>query len=282
LQDSELILKPDGSVYHLGILPEDIGNTVITVGDPDRVKSVSKHFDSIDVQKQNREFVIHTGVYKNKRITCMSTGMGTDNIDIVLNELDALVNVDFKTRKVKKLHTALDIIRIGTSGSIHKNINVGDVLVTDISIGLEGLMNWYPRVNQSDRTKQWEDKLAEAILPVNVCVSEGNPELRSRFSRYTTGVTLTTAGFYAPQSRHIRIKPEIDLMERLASIEIDGQSITNIEMETAGIYGLAHLLGHRALSINLILANRISGEFADQPEALMEDTIKQCLDLLCN
>ncbi len=282
MQDSELILKPDGSVYHLGILPEDIGNTVITVGDPDRVKSVSKHFDSIDVQKQNREFVIHTGVYKNKRITCMSTGMGTDNIDIVLNELDALVNVDFKTRKVKKLHTALDIIRIGTSGSIHKNINVGDVLVTDISIGLEGLMNWYPRVNQSDRTKQWEDKLAEAILPVNVCVSEGNPELRSRFSRYTTGVTLTTAGFYAPQSRHIRIKPEIDLMERLASIEIDGQSITNIEMETAGIYGLAHLLGHRALSINLILANRISGEFADQPEALMEDTIKQCLDLLCN
>lgn len=282
MQDSELILKPDGSVYHLGILPEDIGNTVITVGDPDRVKSVSKHFDSMDVQKQNREFVVHTGWINDRRLTCLSTGMGTDNIDIVLNELDALVNVNFQSREVKEEHTSLDIIRIGTSGSIDKNIKVGEVLVTEVAIGLEGLMNWYPAVELSSKAQAWKSRLEESSLPVKVSVSECDYGLRDRFKTYRSGVTLTTAGFYAPQSRFIRIKPNIDLTKALTDIHIDHQGITNIEMETAGIYGLSKLLGHRALSINLILANRITGEFAQDPEGLMEDTIAKSLELLCS
>jgi len=283
LKDSELILNPDGSVYHLALLPKDISNLIITVGDPKRVQEVSRFFDHIDLKKQNREFEIHTGSLNNQRITCLSTGMGTDNIDIVLNELDALVNVDFNTRKVKEHKTVLRLVRIGTSGSINKNINVGDVLYSQLAIGLEGLMNWYKPHATSDYEAAWLNELSNIDWPIRPFVQEADHMLIDLFKTvYSPGITLTTGGFYAPQNRSIRLKPSMDVISALDDLSVNGQQITNIEMETAGIYGLSSLLGHKALSINLILANRKTGEFAQNPDQLMQDTIQKTLHILCS
>jgi uridine phosphorylase len=282
LQESELILNPDGSIYHLAVLPEDIAPVIITVGDPERVSMVSKHFDSLDIVKSNREFLIHTGIYDNKPITCLSTGMGTDNIDIVLNELDALVNIDLTTRKIKPKHTALTIARIGSSGSIQKDIEVGTVLVTDVAIGLESLFDWYETPARTEKESLWLTQLNSLNLPVTPSVFQCNTELLDRFSsHFTSGITLTTGGFYAPQNRKLRLNPSFDIIQSASNISVDGQRITNIEMETAGIYGLSTLLGHKAISVNAIMANRITGRFASDPQDIMERTIKQSLDILC-
>lgn len=266
----------------MNLLPEDIASTIITVGDPQRVSDVSKFFDKVFITKSNREFVVHTGTLNNQPITCLSTGMGTDNIDIVLNELDALVNIDFDTRLVKEHHTELTIVRLGTSGSINRNITVGAVLYSKIAVGLEGLFSWYKTKPKTVLEKKWTERIAEISQDIRPFVFEVDQTLESRFQpHYKPGITITAGGFYGPQNRQLRLVPCFDIISRLSGIKVDNDSPTNIEMETAGIYGLGALLGHKAISINAILANRITGEFAKDPKKIMEETIKESLSILC-
>jgi uridine phosphorylase len=256
---SELILNPDGSVYHLHIRPEHVAPTVITVGDPDRVNTVTAYFDTITHTAQRREFKTTTGTYKGKPITVISTGIGTDNIDIVLNELDALVNIDLETRTVKETHTSLDIIRIGTSGAIQEDIPVDSFLLSDMAIGLDALLHFYdsthiqhPEIQQAFiKHMDWASQKSEPY--VVTC----DRDLASHFQsdQLIKGFTATNVGFYGPQGK-----------------------ITNLEMETAGIYGLAKLLGHRAISLNVILANRVSGQFTTQSSTSIDRLIQYTLD----
>lgn len=282
---SELILNPDGSIYHLNILPEDIASTIITVGDPDRVASVSKYFDTIEVQKAKREFVTHTGTLNGKRITVLSTGIGTDNIDIVFNELDALVNVDFKKRQVKENLTQLDIIRIGTSGAIQADIPLDSFLVSELAIGFDSLLHFY----ESDRILNHE--LATAFVKQThwspkksiPYVVKANQQLIDQFSSDETvaGFTATNVGFYGPQSRKIRLNVEDEnLNDKLAAFRHQDKKITNLEMETAGIYGLANLLGHRSISMNAIIANRPLGQFSKTPKETVDRLIQYTLGKL--
>tara|TARA_R110002012_G_scaffold293530_3_gene489276 strand:+ start:770 stop:1636 length:867 start_codon:yes stop_codon:yes gene_type:complete len=282
---SELIINPDGSIYHLNLLPEDIADTIITVGDPDRVASVSKHFDTIEVKKHKREFNTHTGTYKGKRLTVISTGIGTDNIDIVFNELDALVNINFKTREIKKEIKSLDIIRIGTSGAIQKNIPINSFLISEMAVGFDSLLHFYKSENiqHQDISKaiveqtEWFDKKSE---PYVVKASE---RLVSKFTSPKTvkGFTATNVGFYGPQGRILRLHTQDDaLNDKLALFKMDNLKITNLEMETAGIYGLSALLGHNALSLNAILANRATGEFSENPNTVVDELISYTLDKL--
>ena len=282
IKASELILNPDGSVYHLNLRPEHLADTVITVGDPDRVDSVTKHFDTIDFQVKKREFHTQTGTYKGKRITVISTGIGTDNIDIVFNELDALVNIDLKKREIKEHLTSLEIIRIGTSGSIQKNIPIDSFLISEYAAGFDSLLHFY----QSDDV-QFKD-ISEALVkhtnwyplkskPYVVKCDDG---LMQRFSSAKThkGFTATNVGFYGPQGRVLRLPiQDDDLNDKLANFNYKGMPITNLEMETAGIYGLSKLLGHKALSMNAIIANRATGEFTNRPKEVVDDLIAYCL-----
>ena len=282
LAPSELILNEDGSIYHLHLLPHQLADTVITVGDPDRVEQVTKHFDSIEFSVQKREFKTTTGAYQNKRITVISTGIGTDNIDIVLNELDALANIDFKTRTLKKNLKKLNIIRLGTSGSIQKDIPVDRILLSERALGFDALLHFY----QSDaiRDKAFEQAFvnhtswnAEKSTPY--CVS-ASKTLFDHFDseEFFSGVTATNIGFYGPQGRQLRLKTEdAQLNDKLESFDFKGTRITNLEMETSGIYGLCKLLGHRALSINAILANRATGVFSKDPAATVNHMITTAL-----
>lgn len=286
IKPSELILNPDGSVYHLHLLPEDISETIITVGDPNRVKMVSAYFDTIEVKKEKREFFTHTGTYKGKRLTVISTGIGTDNIDIVFNELDALVNIDLKTRTIKKTHTALNFIRIGTSGCMHKDIPIDATLLSSHGLGMDGLLNYY-EYSQSTEEKAMHNELEQLSLfeslGIRPYVFEGSSLLRSIFEDETTfaGITTTCTGFYGPQGRELRLRPKVsDLVDQLSRVVLCGHQVTNFEMETAGIYGLASLLGHEALSINLLIANRARGEFSKDPKASMTNLIQWVLDKL--
>ena len=285
IKESELILNPDGSIYHLNLLPTDIANTIITVGDPDRVVSVSKHFDTIEVKKHKREFNTHTGTYKGKRITVISTGIGTDNIDIVFNELDALVNIDFDTREIKKELTSLDIIRIGTSGAIQSNIPINSFLISELAVGFDSLLHFYDsqhvqnEVLSQDIIQQtnWFDKKSEPY------VVSANSGLVNQFKSDKTviGFTATNVGFYGPQGRVLRLQTQDNnLNDKLAKFESNGKQITNLEMETAGIYGLASLLGHKALSLNAILANRATGQFSDTPTETVDRLITYTLNRL--
>ena len=259
LGHSELILNPDGSIYHLNLLPEDIASTIITVGDPDRVRSVSRHFDSIEVEKGKREFLTHTGSFRGKRITVISTGIGTDNIDIVFNELDALVNVDFATRQVKDKLTQLDFIRIGTSGSIQADIPIDSFLMSSTAVGFEGLLHFYATGQQGNLVleKELNDFLDWKAHGISAYAFDADDSLMKKFAQnhIRLGVTCTNSGFYGPQGRSIRLEPKIkDFNKKLASFSYQNQRITNLEMETAGIYGLSKLHGHRAVSLNAILS----------------------------
>lgn len=270
IPESELILNPDGSVYHLNLLPEDISDTIINVGDPDRVKMVSHFFDKIEVIKQKREFVTHTGFYNGKRITVISTGIGTDNIDIVYNELDALVNVDLKTRTIKNDLKSLNLIRIGTSGALQEEILPDSFVCSSYGLGLDGLLNYYHWTPGSDE-KELQLALmkhlpAEGRFP-QVYLAKGSRELHDKLSPgMHSGITASCSGFYGPQQRQIRLKPfRMDLIERLTSFRFNDIKVTNFEMETGAMYGLARLLGHRCCSVNVIVANRIRQEFSRKP-----------------
>jgi len=284
LAASELILNADGSVYHLNLLPEDIADTIIVVGDPDRVAAVSGHFDQIDVKKRKREFITHTGWYKSKRFTVISTGIGTDNIDIALNELDALVNIDLTTRTVKLELKSLKLIRIGTSGAIQEDIPVDSFLLSEKGIGLDGLMHFYRKA--SDRSA-FELALSQHLNwktdHVEPYTYDADESLLQKLgsNRILVGSTLTNTGFYAPQGRKLRLNTVLDnFHEKLRSFRYDGHRITNMEMETAAIYGLSALLGHKAISMNVILANRVTGAFSTNPKERIQELILYCLTRL--
>lgn len=275
ISESDLIINPDGSIYHLNLLPGDIADTVITVGDPDRVGEVSKYFDKIEFKKGKREFIAHTGYVGKKRITVLSTGIGTDNIDIVINELDALVNVNFETREIKKELTSLNIIRIGTSGAVQPDIPMGTILASSYGLGMDALMNYYLQQLSGDEQLLMDDIKGhfghlKNIHPYLTAASE--TLLNTIGKDMAKGITITAPGFYAPQGRIVRAKNAVpDFIGLINSFKSNQYRITNLEMETAGIYALAKVLGHRALSINAILASRVKFEFSKAPDKIVED-----------
>ena len=283
IPESELILNSDNSVYHLNLQPHDISDTVINVGDPDRVKMVSAFFDSIELKKQKREFVTHTGIYKGKRITVLSTGIGTDNIDIVYNELDSLVNIDLEKREIKKTLKSLNLIRIGTSGSLQSDIPVDGFVFSQYGLGLDGLLNYYKLVNDKD-----EDEIINAFrqhypnegilsLPyISKCSSKLENALGEGMFK---GITASCCGFYAPQGRVLRYElARQNFIPSLNSFRFKNNRITNFEMETGAMYGLAKILGHHCCSINAIVANRITNEHTHKSEETMNKLIQLVLD----
>ncbi|MCH6200402.1 nucleoside phosphorylase [Aquiflexum sp. LQ15W] len=282
IPESELIINPDGSIYHLNLKPEHLASTVIAVGDPERVSKVSQYFDEIEFSISKREFVTHTGYYKGKRLTVMSTGMGTDNIEIFMNELDALVNIDLRTRIPKENHTTLNIIRVGTSGSMRKEIPAGTMLASEYGIGLDTLMFFYKteytQLEQKVGRKIQED-LGLSFTPY--CV-KGSEKLLDHLGKgLLIGNTVTCPGFFGPQGREVRIKPAIpDIIEKLGNVDLDGFKLTNFEMETSGYYAMGRLLGHEVLSLNAIIANRVTQEFSKDAYGIVDNLIRYTLNKL--
>ncbi|MFM7176238.1 MAG: nucleoside phosphorylase [Bacteroidota bacterium] len=285
IPESELILNPDGSVYHLNLHPEELANTVINVGDPDRVAKVSAFFDTIEVRKQKREFVTHTGTYRGKRMTVLSTGIGTDNIDIVYNELDSLVNIDLKARVIKEEKTSLRLVRIGTSGSLQGDIPPDAFVCSRYGLGLDGLLNFYHQQN-TDEEKHLLDAFDkhfpnEGRFPASYIYKSDDELFNALSPDMHTGITASCSGFYGPQGRVLRLQPyRHDIIERLSSFEHNGVRLTNFEMETGAMFGLARLLGHRSCAVNVIVANRIANKFSHDAEASMEKLIQITLDKL--
>ncbi|HOY41390.1 MAG TPA: nucleoside phosphorylase [Chitinophagales bacterium] len=284
IEASELILNPDGSIYHLNLLPEDIADTIFLVGDPDRVEEVSRYFDRIEIKKQKREFVTHTGFVGNKRLTCLSTGIGTDNIDIVLTELDALVNMDLKTRTAKTELTGLNLIRIGTCGSLQHDIPVDSFLASEYGVGLDGLLGFY-NFEVSVEDKQFLQPIIPIVsnLGVHPVIVKGSDTLLNTVAKdIRKGVTLTNCGFYGPQGRTVRIAPKDKrYIDELSAITLPGnRKLTNMEMETSAIYGMSKLLGHNALSLNAILANRVDGTFSKDPHGATDKLIRFVLETI--
>jgi len=283
IQPSELILTPEGKIYHLDLAPSQLATTVITVGDPGRVSMVSKYFDTIETTSEHREFKTHTGTYKGKRISVVSTGIGPDNIDIVFNELDALVNIDFEKRQVKPELTSLDIIRIGTSGALVPEVKVDSFLISALAIGLDNVMHYYAKTDKifnRDFAKAFIDHTQwnpDNSVPYGVEADKG---LLKKISSDKTikGCTITNVGFYGPQGRTLRAElQDVDLNEKLTSFEYKNYKITNLEMETATMYGLARLLGHRTVSMNAIIANRATGDFTKDGKATVDALIQYTL-----
>ena len=280
IPESELIINKNGTIYHLNLLPEHISDTIITVGDPDRVAMVSKYFDEIEVQITKREFVTHTGYYKGKRLTVISTGMGTDNIDILMNELDALVNIDFQSREPNEERITLKIVRVGTSGSLQQDIPLGSHLVSHTAVGLDSLMEFYPleQSGQEQRiTEALQEQLGIGFRPY--CVNGSKSLLDKIAFDMVPGNTLTCPGFYAPQGRVLRVGlRNAALLEQYNSFRMDDFRFTNFEMETAGYYAMGRLLGHEMLSLNAIVANRITHEFAANSEEVIDSLIVKVLE----
>lgn len=275
---SELIINPDNSIYHLKLRPDEIADTIITVGDPDRVTMVSKHLDKIHLERSCREFKTITGELAGKPITIISTGIGTDNIDIVFNELDALANIDFNTRLVKDTFRQLTFIRIGTSGAISEKVPLDSFIVSHHAIGFEGLLNFY----ESDHVRNKEIE-AQVKTDLNYYAVDADLKLAQSFSHFAqSGLTITANGFYGPQSRELRLSHKFDIQKIASNINYKGISPTNLEMETAGIYGMAALLGHKAISLNAILANRVTNEFSSQPGETVKRLIEETLGVLEN
>ncbi len=277
---SELILHKDGSVYHLGLRPEDLADTVITVGDPERVSSVSSRLDRVDIRKQNREFVTHTGWLGRRRISVVSTGIGTDNIDIVFNELDALVNIDLQRREPSDQVRSLDIIRIGTTGSLQEDLPVDSFVRSVHAVGMDNLLHFYERAPAPTSAELLDSFCTHmAPLPVQPYIASCSPALLgSVCPAIREGFTLTCPGFYAPQGRQLRYRAsQADWLLRASSWSEGAWRATNFEMETAGIYGMSEVLGHRALSLNAVIANRVQGRFSAQPEKTVIALIEQVL-----
>lgn len=285
IQQSELILNPDGSVYHLNLKPENISHDIIFVGDQDRVSKITKHFDSIEFSTQKREFKTETGIYKGKRLTVISTGIGPDNIDIVINELDALVNIDLETRKPKEKLTSLNIIRIGTSGSLHADIPVDSFVMSKFGLGLDNMLRSYlvdsiSNVQIEDAFiahTNWDSRKGKPIVVAGSSILEKKMES----DRIYKGITATAGGFYGPQGRVLRLDiQDPELNSKMDNFSFEGNRITNFEMETSAIYGLSALLGHQALSLNAIIANRASGTFSNDPYKAVDELIKYALNKL--
>lgn len=282
ISESDLIINPDGSIYHLNLLPGDIADTVITVGDPDRVGEVSKYFDKIEFKKGKREFITHTGYVGKKRVTVLSTGIGTDNIDIVFNELDALVNINFETREIKKELTSLNIIRVGTSGAVQPDIPMGTILASSHGLGMDALMNYYLQQLSGDELILMDDIKAHFghLKNINPYLTAASETLLNTIGKdMAKGITITAPGFYAPQGRIVRAKNAVpDFIGQINSFKSNQHRITNLEMETAGIYALAKVLGHNAISVNAILASRVNFEFSKEPNKIVAQAIKMVLE----
>ena len=278
--EADLILNKDGSVYHLNLRPENVSENIIVVGDPGRVYRISKHFDNIEFEMNKREFITHTGTYKGTRLTVMSTGMGVDNIEIALIELDALFNIDLNKRIVKDEKTSLNIIRIGTSGAIQEDLKVGSQVISDFGIGLDNLMLYY-NLPQTEIENTISNKLQHELqLPVAPYVVKGSEILKQKFGDgFVEGNTVTSPGFYAPQGRRLRVPlSNPKFLNQIATFHYDNFWLTNFEMETSMIYAFARLLGHEALSVNAILGNRAKGTFSKNPYKTVDSIIKKVLD----
>ncbi len=282
---SELIINDRGAIYHINCRPEEIAHTIITVGDPDRVKEVSKYFDKIEFKNQHREFITHTGYLGKKRISVTSTGIGPDNIDIVINELDALVNIDFESRTIKEKLTVLNIIRIGTAGSLQAEIPVDHFVASTHAIGLDNLLNYYIHSNHEEEKQILQSFNTHTQLHQGIShpyISGASINLLKQFvSGYHQGITVTCPGFYGPQGRVLRMGlTHPHLIDRLTSFNFGNHRIANFEMETSAIYGMGKILGHQCLSLSAIVANRISKEFSKDGTAAVENLIKKTLGLI--
>jgi uridine phosphorylase len=285
IAESELILNKDGSVYHLNLHPEELADVVINVGDPDRVAMVSAYFDTIEVKKQKREFVTHTGTYKGRRMSVISTGIGCDNIDIVYNELDALVNVDLKSRTVKQELTSISLVRIGTSGALQSDIPVDSFVCSTHGLGLDGLLNFYRLTNTDEETRVIQAFRQHypnhGVLPQSYLVSADAGLVALLSPGMVCGITASCSGFYAPQMRSIRLEPSRpDMIEKLSGFRYSEHRIANFEMETGAMFGLARLLGHKSCSTNVIVANRVKHAFSKDAEKSMHGLIETVLDRL--
>lgn len=285
IAESELIINNRGAVYHLNLRPEELANNIITVGDPDRVAEVSKHFDKTDGKYQHREFVTHTGWVGNKRISVVSTGIGTDNIDIVLNELDALVNIDFETRTIKPQLSHLNIIRVGTSGSLQQDIPVDSFVASTHGLGIDNLLNFYQQQNnpaENEILGAFASQIQIGGGFASPYIAAAGASLLKHFVEgFHHGITVTCPGFYGPQGRILRLGlVNTELIDRLTGFTYGNHRISNFEMETSGIYGLGKLLGHQCLSLSAIVANRISKEFSKDSAATMEKLIKHTLEII--
>ena len=283
IAESELIINDRGAVYHLDLKPEELASNIITVGDPDRVAEVSKYFDSVEIKQQHREFISHTGRVGKKRITVLSTGIGPDNIDIVMNELDALVNIDFETRQIRDSIQSLNIIRIGTSGALQADIPVDSFVASTHGLGLDNLLNYY----RKEHNEQENQLLHSFTTHTQLHTQVGNPYIASASASlirhfvegFHQGITVTCPGFYGPQGRVLRLgvrNPQ--LIERLTEFSFGQHRITNFEMETSAIYGLGSLLGHHCLSLSAIVANRIHKEFSKDSVTAIDRLIRKALE----
>ena len=280
ISPTDLIINPNGSIYHLGLHPEHLADTIIAVGDPDRVKEVSKYFDSVEIKINKREFVTHTGTLGGKRLTVISSGIGTDNVEILMNELDALVNIDLETFEEKPNHKSLNIIRLGTSGSLQKDVPVDSYVISEWGVGFDALGFYYnSEINQT--TIDLKKDLGLEFMPY--CNPAGF-ELFKLFvetapENWFEGMTVTCPGFYAPQGRVLRYTPKIEnLLQKMNGFYRGGVCLVNLEMETAGYYLMGKILGHEVLSISAILANRMTNEFSKLPEIQVDNLIKYALE----
>ncbi len=287
IAESELIINSRGAVYHLDLRPEEMAPTLITVGDPDRVKEVSKHFDSIEFTRNHREFVTHTGYLGKKRISVVSTGIGTDNIDIVMNELDALANIDFTTRLIKPQFTQLQIVRIGTSGSLQAPIPVDSFVASTHGLGVDNLLNFYKMENNEEESQIVNAFIAHTQTGSHFSapyIASAAPAIQKHFvDGFHQGITVTCPGFYGPQGRVLRLalyNPA--LIDNLTSFRFGNHRIANFEMETSGIYGLGKLLGHHCLSLSAIVANRIEKTFSKDSNATVQSLITKTLGILAD
>ena len=282
ISETNLILNKDGSVYHLSLLPKHISDRIIAVGDPSRVYRISERFDDIEFEMNKREFITHVGKYRGKRITVMSTGIGTDNVEIFMTELDALVNIDLNTREPKARRKKLKIVRVGTSGSLQEDIPVGSHLATDYAVGLDAMMAYY-NLPQTEYESEVATALYDRVkLPVKPYIVQGSTSLRELICKdMVIGNTITTSGFYAPQGRQVRIQTKYPrLLNDLNYFHHPNGDfwLTNFEMETAAYYALGRLLGHETLSVNAIIANRIKNKFAKDVNKIVDDLIEKVLD----
>ncbi len=287
IAESELIINQRGAIYHLDVAPDELATTIITVGDPGRVPQVSRHFDTIEVVRQHREFITHTGYIGSKRISVVSTGIGPDNIDIVMNELDALVNIDFATRTIKPQLTSLQIFRLGTSGSLQKDIPVDSFVAGTHGLGIDNLLHFYRYDNNEEERQLLSHFMTHTGTGDSASqpyISSASASLLKHFAQpYHQGITVTCPGFYGPQGRVLRLGlSHPDLVNQLSSFRFGAHFISNFEMETSAIYGLGKLMGHQCLSINVIVANRVAKTFTQDGVAAVDNLIQHTLDIIAS
>lgn len=285
IAESELIINSRGAVYHLDVRPEELAETIITVGDPDRVAEVSKHFDSVETKRHHREFVTHTGYIGRKRVSVVSTGIGTDNIDIVLNELDALANIDFESRTIKPKLTQLTIVRVGTSGALQADVPVDAFVASTHGIGVDNLLNFYRQENNEEELQLVSAFVTHTQMGSKMAtpyIASAGPSVQKHFvDGFHHGITITCPGFYGPQGRVLRLGlTNPDLVDQLTNFRYGNHRITNFEMETSGIYGLGKLLGHQCLSLSAIVANRVQKEFSKDGAKAVENLIVKTLGII--